>query len=71
MLEKLRVIEVLEDTIICFSEKKGKVTLDVEGLIVRFEVGDEIVHVEHGFCDIYRGREVVGGMNNYYTRLIQ
>lgn len=71
MLEKLRVIEVLEDTIICFSEKKGKVTLDVEGLIVQFEKGDEIVHIEHGFCDIYRGGEVVGGMNNYYTRLIQ
>lgn len=71
MFDKLIVEVVDEDKITCRSSKNEKVSLDIEGLVTRFEVGDEIVYAEQGFYDIYRNDEVVGGLSNLFTRLIK
>lgn len=71
MNEGFVVIEIAEDTIACSSSVNSNVTMDVEGLAIRFEVGDKIIHIENGFCDIYRDGEIIGGLTNYFTRLIE
>lgn len=71
MFDRLIVEIVLEDAIVCRSSKQEKVSLDTEGILSRFEVGDEIVYVEHGFYDVYRNDEIVGGLSNLFTRLIK
>lgn len=71
MFDRLIVEIVDEDKITCRSSRNENVSLDIEGIVAQFEVGDEIVYAEHGFYDIYRNGEIVGGLSNLFTRLIK
>lgn len=71
MFDRLIVEDVLDDTIVCRSAKGEQVSLDTEGIIAQFEVGDIIQYVEQGFYEVSRNDEVVGGVSNLFTRLIQ
>lgn len=58
---------VLECT--AFPSSK-RVKLDVEDLIFQFKPNDKIVMVEHGMCDIFRNEKLVGGLTDYFRRII-
>lgn len=70
-MKQLRVIEVSQDIIVCLDENEQTSRIDIEGLVIQFKVGDTISSQEHGYCDIHRNSEVVGGLTNLFTRLIQ
>lgn len=66
-MAKLIVTEVFEDYIVCLQDGRA-VYIDTEGLAVLFKEGDEIHHIEHGFCDVYREGVLIAGLTNLFTR---
>lgn len=68
-MQKLLVWKVLDNHVVCLSSLCKMVNIDTDKLLVSFCPKDEIIHVNNGFCKIYRNGILIGELDNLFTRM--